>query len=93
MRFTRPITAASLIGVLAACGGGEEPSVRNGPQAVHPSPSALASGVRAAPQAAQVTSVQHIVIINATIPCGENQNCRRGKSSYGPNDGSRPIID
>lgn len=46
MTFLRTSSAIALTLTLAACGGGEI-VVRDGPQAVHPSPSALAQGTAA----------------------------------------------
>jgi len=43
MTFLRASSALAFTLTLAACGGGEVP-VRDGPQAVHPSPSTLAQG-------------------------------------------------
>ncbi len=85
------LTASALaLATLTACGGGDL-YVRDGPQAVHPSPSALASGARHS--APQVQSVHHIVIINTTTPCGHTRHCAHHKKYHGGNDGSRPIVD
>jgi hypothetical protein len=45
----RIVAILGLSAFLAACGGGRDVPVRDGPQAVHPSPSALAQGTPAAP--------------------------------------------
>lgn len=43
MTLTRSLIATGCLAALAACGG-DAPTVRDGPQAVHPSPSPLAQG-------------------------------------------------
>lgn len=48
----RHIGVLCAVGLLAACGGTENNGVRSGPQAVHPSPSALAQGTSASTAAA-----------------------------------------
>lgn len=93
MTLPRLSAAAALIGLLSACGGDGDTSVRNGPQAVHPSPSALASGTSGLSAAPQISSIQHIVIINTTSPCAQTKSCGRGRTGYTSNDGSQPIID
>ena len=93
MTFTRLSAAASVIGLLSACGGGGDPSVRNGPQAVHPSPSALASGTNGVNATPQVASIQHNVIVNSTPPCAQTKSCGHGGRGYSANDGSQPIVD
>ena len=47
----RIVAILGLSAFLAACGGGRDVPVRDGPQAIHPSPSALAQGTAATPVA------------------------------------------
>ncbi|KIN63669.1 hypothetical protein Z946_2542 [Sulfitobacter noctilucicola] len=84
------VTAVALAS-LAACGS--DYSVRNGPQDVHPSPSRLASGAMAETTAPEITSVQHITVVNVTAPCAAHKSCHHGQYSGHKNDGSRPIVD
>ena len=91
MKLMRITTGVALLATLAACGGGEF-TVRDGPQAVHPSGSTLASGHQQA-AAPQVQSIHHIVIVQTAKPCHDNRHCGHRTSRYGANDGSRPIID
>lgn len=48
MTTLRLIGTTLTLATLAACGGRGDVTVRNGPQAVHPSPSALAQGTTVA---------------------------------------------
>ena len=80
----RAVIALGLLAALSACGSGPVP-VRDGPQAVHPSPSALAQGAAfsAAPSHAHAGHAQH---------CAAHHGHACGYGG-GVNDGSRPIID
>ncbi|GLQ25712.1 hypothetical protein [Sulfitobacter pacificus] len=91
MKPLRLTAGAALIATLSACGGGET-VVRNGPQAVHPSPSQLAQ--RPHKQAApRIQSVHHIIIVKTANPCHETQSCGHHTARSRANDGSTPIID
>ncbi len=88
------LTVTSLaLAALAACGGYDNLEVRNGPQAVHPSTSRLASGVTDQAEAAQITSIQQITIVNVTAPCAAHKTCHHGHHKGHKYDGSRPIVD
>jgi hypothetical protein len=80
---TRIFVMLGLLGALGACGGSVP--VRNAPQAVHPSPSALAQGTVMAVAPTSDASAGY-----AGHCAAHHGHC--GHGSYG-NDGSRPIID
>jgi hypothetical protein len=84
----RVAAALALSALLAACGGGGAPEIRNGPQATHPSNSFLANGVYIAVEGDQMAPA---------ADCYEaSQGCQRPTDqNYTPshNDGSTPIID
>jgi hypothetical protein len=85
--FIRTGIVLGLAGLLAACGGSDL-SVRNGPQAVHPSGSFLANGTYVALQGdnlAPAAGCHH-----------HTHNCHTSSRHHytsGANDGSTPIID
>ncbi len=82
MTPSRLIVTTLALAVLTACGGGDGYTVRNGPQAVHPSPSALAQGVVTSPAVVQ------------TGTCGyQGHHCQTHAYHHHANDGSQPIID
>ncbi|KHA51467.1 hypothetical protein [Sulfitobacter geojensis] len=85
--FARTGVVLGLAGFLAACGGGEM-TVRDGPQAVHPSGSFLANGTYVALQGdntAPAVSCHH-----HTHKCHASSGHHYTSSV---NDGSTPIID
>ncbi len=78
-----PVKVAAILAfgaLLAGCNNSANDGVRGGPQAVHPSPSALAQG----------TTVTTTVAAPASTCGGEGQH-----ACYTPRagDGSQPIID
>ena len=77
MTLTRLTAATTLLAALAACGGAEM-TVRDGPQAVHPSPFPLAQG------SAAVTANATAMVDPAPAPA---------LYVPAANDGSQPIID
>ncbi|MCX7561029.1 hypothetical protein OS190_15780 [Sulfitobacter sp. F26204] len=92
MTTIRFIAGTALIATLAACGGGDF-TVRDGPQAVHPSSSALARGTQQG-ETSTGEAVFYIPVADpVAAPCDQTYSCGQPVSHYGANDGSTPIID
>ncbi|MEP5728440.1 MAG: hypothetical protein ABJL67_03590 [Sulfitobacter sp.] len=87
MSQTKILTATLLLSALAACGGNDL-TVRDGPQAVHPSTSFLANGT--------FVPVEGQTVAATGTPCSyhDHHQCNQthGHGGHG-HDGSTPIID